>query len=168
MTYKVLDRLVYIDVSTFIQLDLLARGCLVQGQLGSRFCNRHGDEAGDVADCFSLRWFYFRVSSLKINNIAPEKARFIQKILIFFLFLHENVYVVDMHQKRRGHNICFRAEIIIICGYPLYVKFSLFCAFMIASENYGVYFVSDMFLIHSFPFLRHNSKYRSVVGIILG
>ena len=74
-----------------------------------------------------------------------------------------------MHQKRRGHNICFRAEIIIIiCGYPLDVKLSLFCAFMIASENYGVYFVSELFLIHSFPFLRHDSKYRSVVGIILG
>ena len=76
MTYKVLDRLVCVDVSTFIQLDLLDRGCLARRQVGSRFCNRHGDEAGDVADCFSLHWFYFRVSALKINNIAPDKGPF--------------------------------------------------------------------------------------------
>ena len=53
--------------STFIQLDLLDRGCLVQTQVGHRFCNRHGDEAGDVANCFCLCWFYFQVSSLKIK-----------------------------------------------------------------------------------------------------
>ena len=82
---KVLDKLVYIDVSTFIQLDLLDRGCPVQRQVGSRFCNRHGDEAEDVGDCFSLRWFYFRVSSLKINNITPEKARLHPKSTDIFL-----------------------------------------------------------------------------------
>ena len=138
----------------------------MQRQVGSRFCNRHGDEAGDVADCFSLHWFYFRVSSLKINNIAPEKAPFHPKSTDIFSYFCTKTYVVGTHQKRRGHNICFRAEIIIIiCGYPLYVKFSLFCAFMIASENY---FVCELFLIHPFLFLTHNSKYRSVVGIILG
>ena len=150
MTYKVLDRLVYIDVSTFIQLDLLDRGCLVQRQVGSRFCNRHGDEAGDVADCFSLHWFYFRVSSLKINNIAPKKARFHPKSTDIFSYFCTKTYDVGTHQKRRGHNICFRAEIIIICGYPSMLNFHCFCAFMIASENY---FVCELFLIHPFLFL---------------
>ena len=57
----------------------------MQRQVGSRFCNRHGDEAGDVGDFLSLRWFYFRVMSLKINNITPEKARLHPKSTDIFL-----------------------------------------------------------------------------------
>ena len=100
----------------------------MQRQVGSRFCNRHGDEAGDVADCFSLHWFFFRVSSLKINNIAPEKARFHPKSTDIFLIsarkhmmwvLIRSAEATTYVSRRNNNNMWL----------SLYVKFSLFLCF---------------------------------------
>ena len=50
-------------------------------------------------------------------RIAPDKAHFNRKVLIFFLFLHINTYC-GTHYKRLAesflmstHNICFHGEI---------------------------------------------------------
>ena len=63
----------------------------------------------------------------QVNNIATDKALFSsEKMLISFLFLHENICCgYSLEAPRRGasneyHNVCFHGEIRkILCGYPL-------------------------------------------------